>query len=164
MPNKTVLISADSFCVLGFLAVFEECCKEKQFKHYKLESIKAIYKKIEDNKGIDIVNVFLPGSACSFFQAVYHADIKINIFNIESPLHNIRDALLSSKKVQLRMRSYNPLSFRELQVLKMITSSLNDDDVSSLLGISKKTISAHRLSILNKLGIPNRNALRLLFS
>jgi DNA-binding NarL/FixJ family response regulator len=56
--------------------------------------------------------------------------------------------------------SVERLSDRELKVFELMGKGLNNHEISTKLGISKKTVDAHRESIKNKLGLPNAKALR----
>jgi DNA-binding NarL/FixJ family response regulator len=49
-----------------------------------------------------------------------------------------------------------PLSPREQQVLKLIAEAHTNRDIAALLGLSAKTVEAHRASILRKLGMRDR--------
>jgi DNA-binding NarL/FixJ family response regulator len=49
-----------------------------------------------------------------------------------------------------------PLSPREQEVLKLVAEALTTREMSALLGLSEKTVEAHRGSILRKLGMRDR--------
>ncbi len=49
----------------------------------------------------------------------------------------------------------DPLTPRELQVVKLIAEGHTSDDIAHLLSISKKTVDHHRANILEKLGLRN---------
>jgi DNA-binding NarL/FixJ family response regulator len=49
----------------------------------------------------------------------------------------------------------DPLTPRELQVVKLIAEGYTSDEIASTLVISKKTVDHHRASILDKLGMRN---------
>ena len=50
----------------------------------------------------------------------------------------------------------DPLTPRELDVLKPIAEGLTSEEIAELLFISKKTVDRHRANILGKLGMRNR--------
>jgi DNA-binding NarL/FixJ family response regulator len=50
----------------------------------------------------------------------------------------------------------DPLTPRELEVVKLIAEGLTSDEVGDALVISKKTVNRHRDNILEKLGMRNR--------
>jgi DNA-binding NarL/FixJ family response regulator len=50
----------------------------------------------------------------------------------------------------------DPLTPRELEVLKLIGEGHTSDEMAELLVISKKTVDRHRANILEKLGMRNR--------
>jgi DNA-binding NarL/FixJ family response regulator len=47
----------------------------------------------------------------------------------------------------------DPLTARELQVVKLIAEGHTSDEIAQLLAISKKTVDHHRANILEKLGL-----------
>jgi DNA-binding NarL/FixJ family response regulator len=49
----------------------------------------------------------------------------------------------------------DPLSPRELQVVKLIAEGLTSDEIAAALVISRKTVDHHRARILDKLGMRN---------
>jgi DNA-binding NarL/FixJ family response regulator len=50
----------------------------------------------------------------------------------------------------------DPLSTRELEVVKLIAEGLTSDEIGERLFISKKTVDRHRANVLEKLGMRNR--------
>jgi DNA-binding NarL/FixJ family response regulator len=58
------------------------------------------------------------------------------------------------------VHSVERLSDRELKVFELMGRGLGNPEVSAKLGISKKTVDAHRESIKNKLGLPDAKSLR----
>jgi DNA-binding NarL/FixJ family response regulator len=50
----------------------------------------------------------------------------------------------------------DPLTPRELEVVKLIAESHTNDQIAALLGISRKTVERHRENILAKLGMRDR--------
>jgi DNA-binding NarL/FixJ family response regulator len=50
----------------------------------------------------------------------------------------------------------DPLSPRELEVVKLIAEGLTSDEIAQQLFISKKTVDRHRANMLEKLGMRNR--------
>jgi len=51
-----------------------------------------------------------------------------------------------------------PLSERELEVLKLLRSELSGPEIAQQLVVSLKTVCAHTKNIFNKLGVNNRRA------
>jgi DNA-binding NarL/FixJ family response regulator len=49
----------------------------------------------------------------------------------------------------------DPLTPRELQVVKLIAEGHTSDEIASTLVISRKTVDHHRAKILDKLGMRN---------
>ncbi|HEY0058050.1 MAG TPA: response regulator transcription factor [Flavisolibacter sp.] len=47
------------------------------------------------------------------------------------------------------------LTKREIEVLKLITLELNNEEIADRLSVSKRTIDAHRQNLLNKLNVKN---------
>lgn len=58
-------------------------------------------------------------------------------------------------------RAIKKLSLKENLLFSLFSSGLHDDNISTALHISKKTVSAHRRNILGKLKLKNRNELYL---
>ncbi|UGS34503.1 response regulator [Capillimicrobium parvum] len=50
----------------------------------------------------------------------------------------------------------DPLTPRELQILKLIAEGHTSEEIAAMLVISKKTVDRHRANILEKLGMRNR--------
>jgi DNA-binding NarL/FixJ family response regulator len=50
----------------------------------------------------------------------------------------------------------DPLSPRELEVVKLIAEGLTSEQIADQLFISKKTVDRHRANVLEKLGMRNR--------
>src|SRR5690349_13009885 len=50
----------------------------------------------------------------------------------------------------------DPLTPRELEVVKLIAEGHTSEEISEMLFISKKTVDRHRANILEKLGMRNR--------
>jgi DNA-binding NarL/FixJ family response regulator len=50
----------------------------------------------------------------------------------------------------------DPLSPRELEVVKLIAEGLTSEEIADQLVISKKTVDRHRANVLEKLGMRNR--------
>jgi NarL family two-component system response regulator LiaR len=50
----------------------------------------------------------------------------------------------------------NPLTEREVEVLKLVAEGLSNQEISELLHVSERTVGKHVGSILDKLQLPNR--------
>jgi DNA-binding NarL/FixJ family response regulator len=50
----------------------------------------------------------------------------------------------------------DPLTPRELQVLKLVAEAHTNDQIASVLGISRKTVERHRENLMGKLGMRDR--------
>jgi DNA-binding NarL/FixJ family response regulator len=50
----------------------------------------------------------------------------------------------------------DPLTPRELQVLKLVAEAHTNDQIAELLGISRKTVERHRENLMGKLGMRDR--------
>jgi DNA-binding NarL/FixJ family response regulator len=51
---------------------------------------------------------------------------------------------------------WQPLSEREMEVLKTAARGMSNKDISNTLFISERTVQAHMRSIFNKLGVSSR--------
>jgi DNA-binding NarL/FixJ family response regulator len=50
----------------------------------------------------------------------------------------------------------DPLTPRELEILKLIAEGHTSEEIAGMLFISKKTVDRHRANVLEKLGMRNR--------
>jgi DNA-binding NarL/FixJ family response regulator len=50
----------------------------------------------------------------------------------------------------------DPLTARELEIVKLIAEAYNNDEIAEQLVISKKTVERHRANIVDKLGMTDR--------
>jgi DNA-binding NarL/FixJ family response regulator len=50
----------------------------------------------------------------------------------------------------------DPLSPRELEVVKLVAEARTSEQIASILGVSRKTIERHRENVLAKLGMRDR--------
>ncbi len=53
-------------------------------------------------------------------------------------------------------RPSNPLTARELEVLRHVAAGVRNREIAELLGVSEQTVKNHVSSMLHKLGVPNR--------
>jgi DNA-binding NarL/FixJ family response regulator len=53
-------------------------------------------------------------------------------------------------------RPYDPLTTRELEILKLIAEAHTSKEIAAMLSISSKTVERHRANILEKLGVRDR--------
>lgn len=66
---------------------------------------------------------------------------------------------VEEEKPQGDEEAFSRLSPRERQVLKMIGEGLSNKEIASSLDLSVKTVMAHRVNLMDKLGIRNRSKL-----
>ncbi|MBK9925056.1 MAG: helix-turn-helix transcriptional regulator [Anaerolineales bacterium] len=71
-----------------------------------------------------------------------------------SPQHQKQE----SKTVNQKSEMEDPLSERELEVLKLLRSELNGPEIARQLIVSLNTLRTHTKNIFNKLGVNNRRA------
>jgi DNA-binding CsgD family transcriptional regulator len=50
----------------------------------------------------------------------------------------------------------DPLTTRELEVLRLVAQAYTSDQIAELLAISRRTVDHHRANLLAKLGMRNR--------
>ena len=50
----------------------------------------------------------------------------------------------------------NPLTRREVEVLRLVAGGLRNREIARKLGISEQTAKNHLSTVLHKLGVPNR--------
>jgi DNA-binding NarL/FixJ family response regulator len=70
---------------------------------------------------------------------------------IDKIMEGFRDSLSRSEQ-----RANNPLSPRELEVLRHVARGRRNREVAELMGVSEQTVKNHVSTILHKLGVPNR--------
>jgi LuxR family maltose regulon positive regulatory protein len=63
-----------------------------------------------------------------------------------------------SAVIRRKLDMVEPLSGRELEVLKLLRSELNGPDIAQQLVVSLNTLRTHTKNIFNKLGVNNRRA------
>jgi len=66
----------------------------------------------------------------------------------------VRDYLERARRGEPTPR--DPLTPRELEIVKLIAEAHSNDEIAELLVISKKTVERHRANILEKLGMHDR--------
>ena len=52
-------------------------------------------------------------------------------------------------------RTINPLTKREVEIIKLIADGNSNTQIGELLGISHRTVDTHRTNIRNKIGVSN---------
>jgi DNA-binding NarL/FixJ family response regulator len=67
----------------------------------------------------------------------------------------VRDHLERARRGET-LSSTEPLTPRELEIVKLIAEAHTNDEIAELLVISKKTVERHRANILAKLGMSDR--------
>ncbi len=73
------------------------------------------------------------------------------------PLHN-RWLRQNQCKIHQKSEMVEPLSERELEVLKLLRSELSGPEIAQQLIVSLHTLRTHTNNIFNKLGVNNRRA------
>lgn len=81
-----------------------------------------------------------------------------SFYSSEVVQHYLAGANLHSP-AETRVTGDSALSRRELEVVQYISVGLSNKEIATELGISHRTIDAHRRSILKKTGVPNSAAL-----
>ena len=67
----------------------------------------------------------------------------------------VRDVLERVERGEHR-DEIDPLTARELEVVKLVAEGHTSDEIARLLSISRKTVDRHRANILDKLGMRDR--------
>jgi DNA-binding NarL/FixJ family response regulator len=67
----------------------------------------------------------------------------------------VRDYLDRARRGET-LASQEPLTARELEIVKLIAEAHTNDEIAELLVISKKTVERHRANMLEKLGMTDR--------
>lgn len=71
---------------------------------------------------------------------------------VERIVDDVRDAILADR------RPSNPLTPRELEVLRLVADGCRNREIAEGLGLSEQTVKNHMTSTLHKLGVPSRGA------
>jgi len=58
-----------------------------------------------------------------------------------------------------KMKVYDDLSMREMEVLKLVGEAKSNDEIAELLSISKRTVESHKQNLLRKIGVKNTSEL-----
>jgi len=69
---------------------------------------------------------------------------------VDRIVDDVRDAIVADR------RPTNPLSPRELHILRCVAEGQRNREIAVGLGLSEQTVKNHLTSILHKLGVPNR--------
>jgi DNA-binding NarL/FixJ family response regulator len=67
----------------------------------------------------------------------------------------VRDYLERARRGET-LTSHEPLTARELEIVKLIAEAHTNDEIADMLSISKKTVERHRANMLEKLGMTDR--------
>jgi two-component system response regulator FixJ len=98
-----------------------------------------------------------------------HGDVKMSVqaikagaidflekpFNNKSLLKSIREAFSRADECRIAAeikKRHTTLSDREREVMQHVVAGMSNKNIAELLGLSKRTIEAHRLSIMKKMG------------
>jgi len=82
---------------------------------------------------------------------------------IEVALNRQQETIASRRQSAALQRRFNSLSGRELEVLKLIVDGLLNKQIAFELGISEKTVKAHRSRVMHKTGAHTPAQLARLF-
>jgi DNA-binding NarL/FixJ family response regulator len=67
----------------------------------------------------------------------------------------VRDYLERARRGET-LASQEPLTPRELEIIKLVAEAHSNDEIAEMLVISKKTVERHRANMLEKLGMTDR--------
>lgn len=97
-----------------------------------------VLKNIDPNELIKAIETILSGKN-------YYAN------DIANKLINVNNLNQNNSKTDKR----DSISKREMEILKLIASEYNNEQISEKLKIAKRTVDSHRQNLLNKLGVKN---------
>jgi len=111
--------------------------------------------KAEKNKGT--ADPICPENACGI---LYKCDSAMDLLDWIYRLYNVADHEKSvathSMEVPSETRSARPLTWRELQLLMLMTDGLRNHEIADRIGISRHTVRTHLYNIFAKIGARNR--------
>lgn len=111
--------------------------------------------KAEKNKGT--ADPICPENACGI---LYKCDSAMDLLDWIYRLFNVADPEKSvathSMEVPSETRSARPLTWRELQLLMLMTDGLRNHEIADRIGISRHPVRTHLYNIFAKIGARNR--------
>lgn len=85
--------------------------------------------------------------------------IEVRINNRRNFVHNNSANLPVDTVDEFKKEAFNNLSKSELVIVKLIAQNMTSDEISSHLGISRKTVENHRFNIAKKLNLRGKLSL-----
>ena len=102
-----------------------------------------------------VVKTTASNELTSAIRAVHHGDIYL----YPSIARMLVEDYLRKVKVGDQKSSYEGLTPREREILKYIAEDRKNKEIADLLGISVRTVQAHRTNLMDKLGARDRTEL-----
>ncbi len=102
-----------------------------------------------------VVKTTASSELTSAIRAVHHGDIYL----YPSIARMLVEDYLQKVKVGEQKTSYEGLTPREREILKYIAEDRKNKEIADLLGISVRTVQAHRTNLMDKLGARDRTEL-----
>jgi DNA-binding NarL/FixJ family response regulator len=107
-----------------------------------------VLKNVTPEELIKAIDTILNGS--NYFSN----DVAIKLLNFGNNNSDSRTRLRNPK-----MKAYDDLSTREIEVLKLVGEAKSNDEIAELLSISKRTVESHKQNLLRKIGVKNTSEL-----
>lgn len=102
-----------------------------------------------------VVKTTTSNELISAIRAVYQGDVHL----YPSIARMLVEDYLQKVKIGEEKESYNGLTPREKEILKLIAGDKQNKEIADLLGISVRTVQAHRTNLMDKLGAHDRTEL-----
>lgn len=107
-----------------------------------------VLKNVTPEELIKAIDTILNGS--NYFSN----DVAIKLLNFGNNKPDSRTWLHNSKA-----KTYDDISTREMEVLKLVGEAKSNDEIAELLSISKRTVESHKQNLLRKIGAKNTSEL-----
>ncbi len=102
-----------------------------------------------------VVKTTTSSELISAIRDVYQGDVHL----YPSIARMLVEDYLQKVKIGEEKESYNGLTPREREILKLIAGGKQNKEIADLLGISVRTVQAHRTNLMDKLGAHDRTEL-----
>ncbi len=142
---------------LGDASGLEVMCRMKAY----LPAVRIVILTVHEDR--EMIQEALHNGASGYLPKYVQKTELVNAIHAamrsEITVHSSLTALLfadKNKDGELRVGVFDPLSRREIQVLRLLAKGNTNGQVGELLNISERTVEFHRKNILFKLNLNNR--------
>lgn len=152
-----IIVSKNQYLTLGLMSNLNDSFSEITIIRTNLEHFDEVC-KISFAEFYSSKTIILCESKCYNIAKHKLSARRIRIIEISRSFESITNEILNIKKLPTK-DIRKKLSPREYLLCQMFKSQKTDDQISTTLNISKKTISCHRRNIITKLNLKNKQQL-----